>query len=95
MKLKENEVCCLAIENYGEDMQKIIAMEECSELIKAISKLIRKPLNPKAIDDLSEEIADVEIMILQLKMIYQIYDAVDIKREKKIQRLFNRISKGD
>mgnify|MGYP003509017282 CR=1 FL=1 len=41
------------------------------------------------------KIADVEIMIEQLKMIYHLHDAVDIKKDEKIQRLFNRISKGD
>ena len=62
------------IEKYGVEHQSRQAMEECAELIQAINKILRYP-TPAARAHLIEEIADVEIMIEQLKEIYDItYD---------------------
>jgi NTP pyrophosphatase (non-canonical NTP hydrolase) len=49
------------------DLQYVVFMEECAELIKAISKYARnKHVSAQASRDLVEEIADVEIMIEQV-----------------------------
>lgn len=56
-----------AIKRFGEDKQKVVAMEEMSELIKAISKDIRGQGDR---NNLIEEIADVYIMLEQLKEMY-------------------------
>lgn len=58
-----------AIEVYGENMQKVVAIEECSELIKEFCKRLRGQDNKLHI---AEEIADVEIMLEQLKIIYNL-----------------------
>ena len=77
------------IEYYGSNHQLGIAMEELAELIQAISKMMRGEQNT---DHLIEEIADVEIMIHQLKIIFGIFDyEVDREMDFKIDRLSERM----
>ena len=61
------------IDTYGIEKQSMVCMEECAELIQAISKRVRKGI--VANDNLAEEIADVLICIEQLKMMYSISDS--------------------
>ena len=78
-----------AIKFFGETNQVNVAIEECSELIKALCKLRRG-------GDLSsvfEEIADVEIMLEQLKIIFDCEDEVAYHRNIKLGRLEKRIEK--
>lgn len=60
-----------SIEYYGEDKQLIVAMEECSELIQAVSKELRGKSDPT---HLAEEIADVLISIEIIKDVCHISD---------------------
>ena len=77
-----------AIATYGPDMQHNVAIEEMSELIKELCKNKRNERNTHKI---AEEIADVEIMLEQLKMIHDIEPLVEVIKKKKIQRLDKRI----
>lgn len=61
-----------SIEKYGKEMQSIVCMEECSELIQAVSKRLRG--KPDATDNLAEEMADVIICLYLLKEMYGITD---------------------
>ena len=78
-----------AIEKWGKEAQTIVAMEECAELIKECSKMLRGQGN---IDHLIEEIADVMICINQLEIIYDI-DNGDVLTEQvfKLDRLEKRL----
>ena len=58
-----------AIETYGADLQKQVAIEEMSELTKEICKDFRGKGNREHI---LEEIADVQIMLYQLMAMYNI-----------------------
>lgn len=60
------------IETKGKDHQCIKAMEECGELIQAIAKSMNDKNNIEKQLHLTEEIADVEIMIDQLKIIFDV-----------------------
>lgn len=72
----------------GVEKQSMIAMEELAELIKAISKLNRNVDFDKSFANVVEEIADVEIMIEQLKMMYHINnEAVEKVINFKTERL--------
>lgn len=62
-----------SIEKYGKETQSIVCMEECSELIQAVSKRLRG--KPDATDNLAEEMADVTICLYLLKEMYGITDA--------------------
>lgn len=78
-----------SIEHYGKDLQSTVCMEECAELIQAISKEKRGKSDK---DHLSEEIADVLICIEMLKQIYnitedEIYSWVITKQERTVKRI--------
>ena len=78
-----------SIEHYGKDAQSTVCMEECAELIQAISKEKRGKSDK---DHLAEEIADVIICIEILKQIYnitedEIYSWVITKQERIIRRI--------
>ena len=79
-----------AIHKFGMRNQMIVTMEECAELQKEISKYLRGQPNPAA---LAEEIADVEIMLEQLKLIADCHYKVTDAKEKKLQRLADRIDR--
>lgn len=64
------DVICDAIDTYGREAQTDICIEECSELIKALLKYRRLPLEErlatkgmKVLENIQEEIADVQIML--------------------------------
>lgn len=71
---------------YGETSQENLAAEECAELILAISHKHRGRAH-----NIPEEIADVEIMLEQLKIINDCHNEVAKIREIKLARLKERI----
>ncbi|MBF1109121.1 MAG: hypothetical protein HXL56_01185 [Solobacterium sp.] len=80
-----------AISAYGEKAQKLMAIEEMSELTKEICKDFRGKLDR---EHLIEEIIDVIITIDQLMMMYEISgDEIEQMRERKIERLKERLEK--
>ena len=79
-----------AIKTFGALPQMVVAIEECSELQKEIVKIIRKKGN---LTNLAEEIADVEIMLEQLKLIFTVHDKVIEQKSRKIERLKRTIEK--
>ena len=72
-----------AIIQWGVDSQLNQAIEECAELIQAINKFRRN--NDR--DNLLEEIADVEIMIGQLKIILNDSASIGNIVDSKINKL--------
>ena len=77
------------IEHYGKDVQSTVCMEECAELIQAISKEKRGKSDKS---HLAEEMADVIICIEMLKEIYSISDDmisewIQIKEARIIERI--------
>jgi hypothetical protein len=85
-----------AIQHYGPEQQTDKLIEEMSELTKAIMKLryckspFERPIVEEAVD---EEMADVEIMMEQLKIIRQNWMKVQDWKDKKLERLETRIRK--
>lgn len=84
----EKTVFLRAIETYGEDAQMKMLLEEMSELQKEICKQWRGAEN---IPEIAEEIADVEIMLDQVKLICACGRQVECWRHEKIGRLFARL----
>lgn len=75
------------------DLCTTIAMEECSELIQAISKGKRGKLDKV---NLAEEIADVLICVDWIKEIYNIEDKdVHTWLELKLSRVVERLNNGE
>lgn len=94
---KYADVLCDAIDTYGREAQTDVCIEECSELIKALLKYRRLPLEErltgkgiKALENIQEEIADVQIMLWQIDLMYGC-GCVEDQIEKKIDRLRERI----
>lgn len=87
-----------AIWKYGPKMQEIKAMEECSELQQALCKaLFAWEMGSMddfldAVDHVFEEVADVEIMLAQIRLIFS--DApsrIDEWKARKLERLRHRL----
>ncbi len=95
--MTNREVMKIAIDRY-KDMQLIVAIEELSELQKELTKALRNINNNKTInlENLVEEIADVEIMIEQIKMIFRI-DDLEVKNviQRKVNRLLNKLEESN
>ena len=84
-KDEEIIICNKAINSYGNASQKVKAIEEMGELIQAISKSLLDGEN-----NVEEEIADVEIMLTQLKIMYSLND-IENWRNYKLNRLKERV----
>ena len=77
-----------AHEKWGAASQVGMAVEECAELIVALQKYINRTPKPDTIDNVLSEIADVEIMLAQMRVVLDISDAALRKRmEEKLERL--------
>ena len=83
-----------AINWYGADKQMLIAIEELSELQKAIVKYFRKPTEETK-NDISEEMADVYVMLKQLEIMHKNDTEVQKNIDYKIKRLQERIKKEE
>lgn len=81
------------ISKYGRGCQTTKALEELSELIQAVckykSKLYSGNLNETyaLLDNIAEEMADVEIMLEQLKIIFENAESVSIWKQYKLERI--------
>jgi hypothetical protein len=73
-----------AIETWGEVSQIDMVFEESAELQKELCKHLRGKGN---IERISEEIADLEIMLEQMKVLFKIHALVKEYKEFKIARL--------
>jgi NTP pyrophosphatase (non-canonical NTP hydrolase) len=86
----DTELQAEVVNKYGKEIQSTICMEECAELIQAISKMKRGKDN---IDNLIEEMADVLIAFSQLRYIYGITDDdiiewLDAKQDRQRRLLY-------
>jgi len=77
-------VCKEAVDKWGVDVQNQVLTEELAELIVEISHLVR---GRGSLDKVAEEIADVEIMLQQIKYSYKLQNAVYDWHYKKLKRL--------
>lgn len=89
--ISEAEVLQRALDTYGSAMQIVVMMEEMSELQKELCKYLRGKCSPASI---AEEIADVEIMIEQMKMLFCCAEDVRSVRKRKVERLKERLDNG-
>ena len=79
-----------ALDTLGEEFQLMLLVEELGELLQAIGKVHRN--KPGSVENMQEEIADVQLMLDQVKLIY---DECEINRiiEQKLIRLKSRLDK--
>ena len=79
-----------AIDAWGAENQEKMVVEEMSELTKEICKHWRGRDN---LDAIADEIADVTIMLEQMRLIYNLNDSVCSHMDTKILRLQDRLLK--
>ena len=77
-----------AVETYGKEAQTNMMIEEMSELTKALLKHRRNP-STETLDNIKEEMADVQIMLDQMCMIYGDNSGY---RTEKLLRLARRLN---
>lgn len=77
------EIYKQALDRWGEK-QIIMVFEEMAELQKELCKSLRGRNN---LTEIAEEIADVEIMLEQMKIYFNIADGVEKHKKLKLERL--------
>ena len=87
----DDEICRAALDAFGKSSQMQVAIEEMSELTKELCKNGRGQENTTHI---AEEIADVEIMLWQMVMLFDCAGQVETFRRYKLERLAGRIKEG-
>lgn len=91
---KEENILLQAIVEYGAEAQTDMMIEEMSELTKALLKHRRKE-SKETLDNILEEIADVQIMLDQMKLIHDDEKATDEYRDAKLLRLAARLGSAE
>ena len=83
------------LEYRGIEKQRRLLQEECAELIQAVSKLERYGAMPERVYNFVEELADVSIMIEQMKMTFSMTEKAWFAKitDEKIIREIDRITK--
>jgi len=88
--MEDENTLTRAIDHFGRSSQEWQAVEEIGELLAALNHVHR---GKDAIEHIAEEIADVEVCLDQLKIMYGIADKVKFFRDAKIARLSTRIDR--
>ena len=88
--MNEMELYKKAIEKWGKEPQIRMMIEECGELITALAKRDRC-FNGSTIDDIIGEMVDVEILLEQLKLIFDEgkfgFFTFEIYKNKKLRKI--------
>lgn len=96
----DKDICTEAIQHWGEDYMLNVCAEEPSELIQAISKYRRYGTEAE-VESITEEMADVSIILEELKIILEAngYENIDDRVQewvhKKQLRTMSRMGRLD
>ncbi len=88
----EDAVLRKALATYGTPAQISMVFEEMAELQKELCKSLRGKDNQA---EIAEEIADVEIMLAQMKYLFDCEALVQDYHRQKIERLAHRLEMED
>lgn len=92
VKLRE-KIYFKAMNKWGKQLQIVMLMEECAELQKICSKIIRNNSFPPDLVALAEELADVHIMMEQISFMFLgSVEGWKVFEEYKLKRLLERLS---
>lgn len=90
---REDSFCYIAILEYGFKSQLEMLMEESMEVARAARKFVRSNFKDCKKELLESEIADIEIMIKQYRMMFP-DNKIEEHKRKKIKRLKKRLKNG-
>jgi NTP pyrophosphatase (non-canonical NTP hydrolase) len=85
--MNDRELYKRAIIQWGVNAQVMMVFEEIGELMQSISKYFRTDDREILKLSISEEIADVEIMLGQLKEIIYCHETVEEVKKRKLNKL--------
>jgi len=92
----EIKIMQTALNQWGINAQVGQTVEECAELIVALQKYVNRTPQPRMIENILDEIADVEMMLAQMRLVLGIDDDVLRKRiEYKFEKLNQYLSSDD
>lgn len=97
--VNERSLVGRAIDTFGKDHQTVVAVEELAELIQALTKVVRYGLDADTKTELVGEVADVEIVLDEIKMMY--LDSVEDRKrisntkEFKLRRLLVKLDTNE
>ena len=94
MVLTNKQIYTYLINKFGKKEQITVAIEELSELQKELCKHLRY-FGKIDVEHISEEMADVEIMLEQLKVMLNNSVDVEYRKKEKIQRTVKRYSEKE
>ena len=86
--MKEKEIYRHALDKWGAKAQICMLFEEMAELQKELCKNFRGKENRA---EIAEEIADVEIMLNQMKILFDIEEDAERYKQFKLKRLEERL----
>ena len=77
-----------ALDKWGLAAQAGQTIEECAELIVALQKHINREPSTETVENIVDEIADVEMMLAQMRLVFGVDDDAFRKRvEEKFAKL--------
>ena len=96
--IENTELLGQIVKAWGVDAQVMVAIEEMAELTKALLKMRRRnytwgsPIlgNGKEWENLAEEVADVDLMLDQIKYMFEIY-RTDERKLAKLNRIKDKL----
>ena len=92
-RVERNKIYEALMKKFGSEAQLIVAIEELSELQKEICKYLRNKEQLYLVKGLVEEIADVEIMLEQIKFLLRLDWSIEEMKDQKIRRTQERYLK--
>ncbi len=89
-----DEIFREALETFGAEAQITMVFEEMAELQDVLCKFLRGRVDEDTRTHIAEEIADVEIMLQQMLMLFDCAGQVETFRRYKLERLAERIKEA-
>lgn len=86
--MEKRNILLNAIDTYGRTRQTLKAIEELNECAAALARNLNAMCDT---DEVCDELADVQIMLDQMRMIYD-SSAIDKRVEYKIRRLMDKLN---
>lgn len=85
-RMTPHDLAVQMIAKFGQEMQMVVAVEELGELQKEVLKALRYRANAL---HLAEEIADVEIVLEQLKVMFpEVMEDIERIKMEKVKRTY-------
>lgn len=87
--MNADKIIHTALHGFGADKQRIKCIEELSELQK---ELCKDAIGSGGVFHIAEEIADVEIMLAQMKVYYNCASTVELFKDRKLEQLARKLN---